>query len=660
MYQNNTQKLIRIVWIQVALFTLLLSTFRQIFTFYAGDLATISTVLPDYVQSVVVGFRFDLRVAAMAFAPLLLVGLILAGTRAFRYVTRAISFYSGVMYFLVAAVSISNYYYYKTYGNHFDLFVFGLVEDDTAAVLLTMWQDYPIISATVLSVLIMWVATSIVRRSWIKVDSCHWPKRSPWITTVSILLTVCVYFLFARGSIGTFPLKQYHANVSSYEVLNKVTPNGFLALDWARGHHKKSAKFNPVSQQDYTQQMQALLGQATPVYSTQNNTYLEKNKPNVVFALMESMGTNLLVEDNNGVTDLLGSLRPHYEGDFSFERFLSGTNGTIDSLVMMLFHSNIGSISHGNEQKTALSDTAFLPYKKAGYQIVYITGGSPLWRNLKYYLPIQGVDEFYSEDDIYNTFPESKAHSNTWGAPDEYAFKFAEMVLHKSSTPTVVVVQTQTNHPPYQIPNSYTPKPIEVSDYVKDKMSGDDRKARKILETYQYASNALGNFITRMKNSPLGQQTLIAASGDHRLREYPMVFPQDLGTAHSVPFYLYVPESILKHTPFIYQKHRVGSHRDIFPTLYAFSLSDAQYTSLGGRNLLAIKDIDSPYAYNGGVILTPEGATYRANSEVIFPWSTPDGLSVEENGVPNPTPNLGKEYVKLQTLYINAQFKGFQ
>ncbi|MCR2121747.1 hypothetical protein CUPS3785_01550 [Campylobacter upsaliensis] len=36
-----------------------------------------------------------------------------------------------------------------------------------------------------------------------------------------------------------------------------------------------------------------------------------------------------------------------------------------------------------------------------------------------------------------------------------------------------------------------------------------------------------------------------------------------------------------------YDKYRLASHKDIFPTLYELSLSETTYCSLGGRNLLA-------------------------------------------------------------------------
>ncbi|MEZ9792564.1 LTA synthase family protein, partial [Vibrio splendidus] len=90
MFQNNIKKLTRIIWLQVALFTILVSLFRQVFTFLIGDVSEIYQVIPDYIQSIVIGFRFDLRVATIAFAPLLLLGLILSGTKLFRIINKII------------------------------------------------------------------------------------------------------------------------------------------------------------------------------------------------------------------------------------------------------------------------------------------------------------------------------------------------------------------------------------------------------------------------------------------------------------------------------------------------------------------------------------------------------------------------------------------
>lgn len=55
--------------------------------------------------------------------------------------------------------------------------------------------------------------------------------------------------------------------------------------------------------------------------------------------------------------------------------------------------------------------------------------------------------------------------------------------------------------------------------------------------------------------------------------------------AYSVPFYIYIPKDLQDNV--YYDKDRVGSHKDIFPTLYALSLNNVKYLSVGGRNMLA-------------------------------------------------------------------------
>ena len=97
-------------------------------------------------------------------------------------------------------------------------------------------------------------------------------------------------------------------------------------------------------------------------------------------------------------------------------------------------------------------------------------------------------------------------------------------------------------------------------------------QAKVLLNTFQYASDALGQFIGRVKASDkLKDNTVIAVTGDHRMRYSSTDEPTEYGLTFAVPFFLDVPQPILDHTPFTYDPQRIGSHRDLFPTLYHFS-----------------------------------------------------------------------------------------
>ncbi|NMV21023.1 LTA synthase family protein, partial [Vibrio parahaemolyticus] len=89
----------------------------------------------------------------LAFAPLLLSGLVMAASsRLFCWWRKLLPSYVGLIFFLLTAFSIGNYYYYVTYGNYIDVFAFGLFDDDTHAVLVNAWQDYPILRSFFISV----------------------------------------------------------------------------------------------------------------------------------------------------------------------------------------------------------------------------------------------------------------------------------------------------------------------------------------------------------------------------------------------------------------------------------------------------------------------------------------------------------------------------
>lgn len=125
---------------------------------------------------------------------------------------------------------------------------------------------------------------------------------------------------------------------------------------------------------------------------------------------------------------------------------------------------------------------------------------------------------------------------------------------------------------------------------------------------------------------------------------------------YAVPFYLNVPDNILASTQYEYDPQRVGSHRDLFPTLYHFSLSDQSYISLGGENMLAEQDV-SRFGYNAFRSINQYGAFSSEGNGLYYPWKE---ASILRN---QPTPRKevpfdaewAKEYHLLQDYYLRSQ-----
>ena len=147
---------------QIAIFTLI---FCAIFALSRGfmqgafiDLANKSDIFQMYIQ----GLRMDLKVIAIGFAPLLLLGYIAllwqfvsaklrqdsALKRIESFIVRIYpafsSLYIDIMAILASLFSFIAFYYYDMFKTKIDIFIFGLKDDDTSAVLSIIFNDYPI------------------------------------------------------------------------------------------------------------------------------------------------------------------------------------------------------------------------------------------------------------------------------------------------------------------------------------------------------------------------------------------------------------------------------------------------------------------------------------------------------------------------------------
>ena len=179
-YYQNFRRATRQVWTLLLWLTSLM---------YAARLTALATLVEPHhlegrggelLRGLVLGLRFDLKVVAIGLAPVLLLSL-LAGRspRATAAVRAGTPYYAGLLAFVIAAVAISNYYYFQTYGNHFDVFVFGLADDQTSAVLASIWSDYPVLRTCAACLAVGWAVLWLTRRSVAKQEAAVYAPMRP-------------------------------------------------------------------------------------------------------------------------------------------------------------------------------------------------------------------------------------------------------------------------------------------------------------------------------------------------------------------------------------------------------------------------------------------------------------------------------------------------
>jgi len=431
-----------------------------------------------------------------------------------------------------------------------------------------------------------------------------------------------------RGSIGIFPLQVDNATVGDNPFINSLSLNGQFtfknAIKERATENKittpsallKKKKYNSIEQviADFYGINKKSINKGYKDYiyqKTKQDTFLENNPPNVVFLMMESFGYYYLKFHDKEQLNLLGALEENINEDLFFTNFVSSTRGTIYSLENILINNPQPIISNSSARFSSYKSSIAYPFQQKGYETIFVTGGEIGWRNLFEWIPNQYFDKAYGSHTIKRN--NKNAKTNTWGVYDEYLYDDIYKQLATGDKPKMIWALTTSNHTPYELPEDYKSLPINISDSLYSEFIADKETAKRNLTAYQYSNNKIGELINKIKNSPLGENTIIALTGDHN--SYAL-FPYRSNAIeekyrYTVPFYLYIPDKYKNSINYKEFQNRAGSHKDIFPTLINLALSDQEYCNLG-NNLLSTEKPDSLfYGINESFILYPENCNKK-------------------------------------------------
>lgn len=621
-----------------ACFLAFMTIFRVFFFFYFAKLGELGAFGRYVLPSFFLGMRFDLSILAYLNS-LVTLSLIFVWSwgrkNLFTAWVKALRYYYTAAYSIVIAVMAVDFGFFSYFKDHINVLIFGFIKDDTRALIKVIVEDHRFAAAAVGLVALIIVVDLAVRRTTRSILSDHGERAwngKPWMKLGFALVLVCVNAAAARGSLGMFPLNPAYAEISPDPFINKLSVNGVSALAETVGFGLDNRRndFDMAKRYGYDTEIARAFADFLGVPAgrvnasnlmanlrrrTPDNPAAARLRPNVVVVIMESMGTNLLRYDSPRF-DMLGKLRPHFRSDHVFHNFLPAglvSIHAIESIVLNLPQRPFDlSVTQSPAAYSLFPTAVTIPYKKAGYETVCLYGGSLGWRGLDSFLLAQGFDRVLGEGSLPG------AEKNQWGVYDQHLFDEAYACLADGGKPKLIVVITTTNHPPYSVPDSYKPGPLEIPDDLRKAITNDISLAYKRFVTYQYANEQLGGFITKIKNSSLGGRTIIAATGDHNFWDVFNYSPEETFLRYSVPFYLYVPQAL---KPAKVDTSVFGSHMDIMPTLYALSFSGAEYFA-AGKNMLA----GNAAALNGeGIVVTKDGAVYRPYADTAtryFRWNT--------------------------------------
>lgn len=542
----------------------------------ASDLATVALQ----------GFRFDLKVSAIAGFLLLLV-LPWASAQVYGRIV-------AVLALLYVMLSLVNLHYFGFYKTPIDSLVFGIVEDDTNAVLQTIWHDFPVIWTLLIAAALTWGAIALHRAlvGRVQPDTRLQPRHA----LLKIVVIVVAFFalVFAgKGTIREMALQRQHLTVTTSQFLNDMVPNGVIALKYAWDSRRESQNLSdPLvglkamgfrSAQAAAQvlglphgseaEVKAALYQHDPVPAG-------TPKKNLVFFLMESWSAEPMLYQSPKF-DVLGRMAPTLADPSKachFSNFESAQPGTHPSLEAILFATPITPLTMGDAGRKPLPWSVAQVAKQAGYDTLFVTSARSGWRDLNRVLKIQGFDEVIDANNLKESYPDAVV--GLWGVWDSYVYKYLEkrMAAQPKDKPLFVFVLTSTNHPPYDLPKDYQRVPLDMAQW-----KGETSEATLVpnLDTYRYAHDLLGAFVQDMQKAPFKDNTIVAATGDHNVRSFGVY-----ADAHR--------RYLMRQVPFVIwgdklqcgnQLAQPASHRDMFSTLFPLAGIDGGYVN-AGRNLL--------------------------------------------------------------------------
>ena len=556
------------IWTAFALCLLALSVVRCTFIHHYGN-----DLLPaDIFSALQRGFLFDAKWTAIALLPalFLLILSLLPRCKKLHSIAQVVTIVSGCGIFLLALI---NFAFFGFYGTPINSLIFGFLEDDTVAVIVTIWKDWPVF--TYLAILLGFACLL----TWLVHHSNSDNKQSLHSQIVSLCLLTIVLGISARGSIGKDPLRGLKAfGFQSIEEAQQFIPKDGLTSNHATA------------------------------------------KPHVVLTIMEAMGRDLF-ESHRPSNNMLGSFEEAMSNGDLFLNAISSENGTFPSLEGLLFNTPISPISQSKYGFKGFEFSQILPFKKSGYRTIFLTSGTAAWRNIAQNFPKHGFDEIY--DDVTLKQRYGITESNTWGIPDQYMFDYATELLkdaEQKGDRLFIVMLSTTNHSPHKTPQNYNLKPVSFDLLPAWKSHKDMKLSMAILETYQYANDALGKFILSMPKT-IKDQTILVATGDHNTRsvfEYPD--GSRLHRAFGVPVYFQVPKTWRPSSP---DTSKWVGHFDIFPTLKSLVLNQSALRS-EGCNVYATTRCDaisfSMTSGGKGLAINEHGAVTNFANPQFFEW----------------------------------------
>lgn len=560
-----------------AFILLTLCVYRAYFMSYMAGYLSPSAGTDDVLLALLTGLRLSLKTAGAVTLPaFVLCSLPLLALPRLAPVLRRLRFCWGGLAALVFAVLFqARFPFYRQFQTSFNMQVAAGLNDDAAVLAEMMLREYGLLwrlcIALLLTAVSLYVLRSLllVRRTY-ALPALHLGVQRA-VFSLGLLFLFAAAFVFVRfGGSFTYAggVNWENAGVTSDAFLNECILDDGQALYRVRSMHKrlKSGDIVGVDKEHVRALAVEAAGHAelsadtlTP-YLTRTAQGARIPKPRHIFIVLGEtyaqwpmLETYAALHAADGIKGLIREPNAYYS-----RRFMP--NGDFTSIAITGLVTGLSEVNqHVNYVARSLREaypTAMAPqFKRLGYAVDFWYGGVPSWEGMDRFSIAQGFDHFYG----YPDFHAEKV--NAWGTSDEQLFSALFQHL-ADEPPTVHLIMTVSNHPPYNIDVAAEGFDLARARAETAQLPNVDDPDQLALELghYWYMDKIVTQFVHEtMKKYP---DSLFVITGDHAVRMNPSRTPT-MYEYQSVPFVLY-GQGV---TPAVLAPDVVGGHTNIVPTL---------------------------------------------------------------------------------------------
>ena len=400
--------------------------------------------------------------------------------KCFRWILRPFSLIIAIAFALafVADTSLYEFWNFKL-----DASCLQYLETPTEA-MASVSTGYILLRLLVI-ILLVWLFTLAYWRIPLRLPEMH----HRIIATIAGLVAMPLIFVGIRGGLHESTTNIGQVYYSQNQFLNHSAVNPVFSF---MASLERTANFVP----DYTfmedSECDRLMEGFYFTDSTEPDTLLRTQHPNIVVILMESCG-GIFTEDIGKRSDIMPHLNQLTEEGVYFANFYANSYRTDRGTLCTWsgYPSFPRSSVMKMPEKTRLMPGIAQSLRKNGYHTYYLYGGDINFTNMRSYLITTGFEQLHWMKDY--SLEEQK--TSEWGVRDDITFATLGDMVRQGQEPFLIGYSTLSSHEPWDVPTH--------------------RLDDEILNAFNYLDECIGNFINDMKQTPQWDNLLVILLPDH-------------------------------------------------------------------------------------------------------------------------------------------------